>query len=197
MCTPVFGKCVLCSIPDGVVFQCTLVCRENDIPEARQWRRRFTDRRKFCLILYAMSLASAWVAAIGSRGRHDIVNESPSCQRKAYRQPCYCDARKPDLPVQINQFALRGHPRAATTFHIRNSHDRISAPSARRDELGSLDCSHPARPKLEPSRRGKPSMKTSALLQAPSGQHPPEHLSAQHAAWFEGVDMTWRKILKT
>lgn len=31
MCTPVFGKCVLCSIPDAVVFQCTLVCRENDI----------------------------------------------------------------------------------------------------------------------------------------------------------------------
>ncbi|MET4222363.1 hypothetical protein ABIB00_007600 [Bradyrhizobium sp. LB14.3] len=93
---------------DAVVFQCTLVCRENDIPEARQ--RRFTDRRKFCLILYAISLASAWLAAIGSRGRHDIVNESPSRQRKAYRLPCYCDARKPDLPVQINQFALRGLP---------------------------------------------------------------------------------------
>ncbi|WP_247320183.1 hypothetical protein, partial [Bradyrhizobium sp. 141] len=44
---------------DAVLFQCTLVCRESDIPEARQWR--FTDRRKFCLILYAISLASAWV----------------------------------------------------------------------------------------------------------------------------------------
>jgi hypothetical protein len=48
---------------DAVVFQCTLVCRENDIPEARQ--RRFADRRKFCLILYAISLASAWLALLG------------------------------------------------------------------------------------------------------------------------------------
>ncbi|MGY3362007.1 hypothetical protein ACVWZK_008670 [Bradyrhizobium sp. GM0.4] len=102
---------------DAAVFQCTLVCRENDIPKPRQWR--FTEPRKFCLILYAISLASAWVAAIESRGRHDIANESPSRQQKAYRQPCYCEARKPDLQVQIYQFARCGLPRATTTFHIR------------------------------------------------------------------------------
>lgn len=102
---------------DAAVFQCTLVCRENDIPKPRQWR--FTEPRKFCLILYAISLASAWVAAIESRGRHDIVNESPSRQQKAYRQPCYCEARKPDLQVQIYQLARCGLPRATTTFHIR------------------------------------------------------------------------------
>lgn len=71
------------------------------------------------LLLYAIRLASAWVAAIGPRGRHDIVNGSPSRQRKAYRHRCYCDGRKPDLQVQIYQFARCGLPRATTTFHIR------------------------------------------------------------------------------
>lgn len=91
---------------DAVVFQCTLVCRENDIPRSEAVAAAVYRSKEVLSYLYAISLASAWVAAIGSRGRHDIVN--PSRQRKAYRQPCYCDARKHDLPV--NQFALRGLP---------------------------------------------------------------------------------------
>lgn len=71
------------------------------------------------LLLYAIRLASAWVAAIGPRGRHDIVNRSPSRQRRAYRHRCYCDGRKPDLQVQIYQFARCGLPPTTTTFHIR------------------------------------------------------------------------------
>lgn len=35
---------------DAAVFQCRLVCRENDIPEPRQWR--FTERKEVLPSLY-------------------------------------------------------------------------------------------------------------------------------------------------
>lgn len=90
---------------DAAVFQCTFVAKTT-FPS--RGSGGLQSGRKFCLNLYAIRLASRGWPLLGHSDA--MVNEPPSRQRKAYRQPCYGDARKPDLQVQIYQLARCGLP---------------------------------------------------------------------------------------